>query len=98
MSSYEAQVDHLRAQLNCPTTWQSIATAPKNDTVIWLSDGWWMRLGFWAVNTAHPEREQWVDFAKADSYARGPPRVHFEPKFWQPTPLCFLREQGIPGF
>jgi len=75
------------AQLEQPTDWRPIATAPRDGTHIWLSDGFFMRLGFWRVVTADPSREQWVDMEEGLA-------PQWAPVFWMPLPRSPHRTRG----
>lgn len=66
-------------------TWEPIKTAPKDGSFIWLSDGFFMRIGYWYVVTKDPSQEHWADFAKAE--AKGPSDLQFKPTCWQHLPV-----------
>lgn len=64
--------------------WQPIETAPKDGSYIFLSDGFFMRICFWQVNTNNPSHEQWADMARAEAHeATG---LQWTPKYWMPLP------------
>jgi hypothetical protein len=67
-----------------PNDWQSIESAKRDGSNMWLSDGFFMRIGFWEVHTDNPSHERWVDLAKAE--ARGPCDLSFVPLYWQLLP------------
>lgn len=64
--------------------WQPIETAPKDGSFIWLSDGFFMRVGYWYVVTRDPSQEHWSDMLRAEG---GHGDLQWEPKYWQPVPL-----------
>ena len=67
--------------------WQPIETAPKL-SVIWLSDGTLMRLGFWAEGKQHENFGTvgggWIDHASAEG--TGPRGLRFRAKHWCRVP------------
>lgn len=78
----------LREQLDAQQ-WVSADTAPKDGSVIWLSDGFNMRLGFWAKGKEHEclgtKDGGWIDHAKAE-YVNIPRGLSFSPTCWSSPP------------
>mgnify|MGYP001593031715 CR=1 FL=1 len=64
--------------------WESIETAPKDGTFIWLSDGFFMRIGYWYVVTKDPSQEHWADMALAEAHEKA--SLQWKPTHWQPMP------------
>lgn len=69
--------------------WQSIETAPKDGTFIWLATtaGPTMRVGFWSAVG------QWNDLAASEG--TGPRGLRFTPTHWQPLPKPPQAEQRL---
>lgn len=69
------------------TEWQSIETAPRDGSIVWVADWSSMCPGYWHQN-------EWRNWFKGPRYenarlggeAFAPELVWFEPKFWQPLP------------
>ncbi len=59
------------------SAWQPIETAPKDGTPMWLSDGFFMRVGHWSEG-------RWADYFLPASGRRD---ILFLPTYWQPVPL-----------
>lgn len=64
--------------------WRPITSAPKDGTFIWLTDGSFLRIGYWYVVTADASKEHWADFALAE--VGRPSDLAFVPTHWQPLP------------
>jgi len=68
--------------------WQPIETAPTPNAYIWLSDGFSMRIGFWADGVEYEHHGSkgggWRDMARLE--ARGPGDLLFAPTYWMPLP------------
>lgn len=64
--------------------WQSIESAPKDGSFIWLATKDHMRIGYWYVVTDDPSKEHWADMARAE--ARGPRDLLFTPTHWRSLP------------
>lgn len=75
--------------------WQPIETAPR-DRSIWLSSGFAMRLGFWAVGKDHENFGTvdggWIDQAAAE--CTGPRGLRFAPTSWHSLPAPPARDEG----
>jgi hypothetical protein len=66
-------------------TWQPIETAPKNETVVWLSDGEAVYQGFYNGTPNYFDEVGWYDaeFDRNNWYSEHP----LEPTHWMPIQI-----------
>lgn len=72
-----------------PIGWREIDAQAMNGNIIWVSDGFSMRLAFWLSGTQYEARGTkgggWIDFAESDC-GIGLMSVDFLPILYQNTP------------
>lgn len=87
-------------QLRAAQSWQSIETAPKDGTYVWVSNGFSMRIAFWADGKEFEHQGSigggWRDLALAER--GGAADMMFAPTHWQalPKPPHHSVEQKAP--
>lgn len=68
--------------------WHPIETAPKDGSYVWVSNGFSMRVAFWANGKQFEHRGSegggWRDLARAENGGAGD--MMFAPAYWQPLP------------